>query len=73
LNESGQHPFDFDGIGSELFMKSVWKELKVLASSRWYSSSLAEPRAMEQKRASSVSPFLAQPSASFAIGREQAG
>jgi hypothetical protein len=29
LNESGQHPFDFDGIRSELFVKSCWKELKV--------------------------------------------
>jgi hypothetical protein len=27
LNESGQHPFDFDGIRSELFVKSCWKEL----------------------------------------------
>ena len=29
LDESGQHPFDFDGIRSELFVKSCWKELKV--------------------------------------------
>src|SRR3989442_807521 len=39
---------------------------KSLASSRWYSNSLAEPRAMEQKRANSASPFLPQPSARFA-------
>ena len=30
LDESGQHPFDFDGIRSELFVKSCWKELKIL-------------------------------------------
>jgi len=29
VNESGQHPVDFDGIRSELLVKSVWKELKV--------------------------------------------
>ena len=29
MDENGQHAYDFDGIGGELFVKKRWKELKI--------------------------------------------
>src|ERR1051326_8631850 len=49
---------------------SAWSlglmSLRSFASSRWYSNSLADPMAIEQKRANSASPFLPHPSAKLA-------
>jgi hypothetical protein len=34
LDESGQHPFDFNGVRDELFVKRCRKELKVFGEQR---------------------------------------
>jgi hypothetical protein len=58
LDVSGQHPFDFDGIRGELFVKRCREELKVSGEQQTVLQFVGGTAG--DGAASSVSPFLPQ-------------